>query len=66
MKVQETEPLPRLVSVHTLSEILDVSESKLYSLATKGEIPSVRIGKRSIRFNVADVMAALPKKGATA
>jgi excisionase family DNA binding protein len=59
MEMQEAEPLPRLVTAGDLSAILAVSESKVYQLAADGTIPSIRVGKRSIRFSIDDVMHAL-------
>jgi excisionase family DNA binding protein len=50
---------PQLVTAGDLSAILAVSESKVYELAANGSIPSIRVGKRSVRFSVDDVMNAL-------
>jgi excisionase family DNA binding protein len=55
---ESTQPQP-LVTARALSAILAVSESKVYELAADGSIPSIRVGKRSVRFALTDVMHAL-------
>ena len=54
----------QLVTARDLSAMLAVSESKVYGLAAEGTIPSIRVGERTVRFDLDDVMHAL-KQGAT-
>jgi excisionase family DNA binding protein len=48
----------KLVNSRELAAIVGVGDTTLEAKAARGEIPSYRIGK-ALRFNVADVKAAL-------
>jgi len=52
-------PAARLVTARTLSELLAVSESTVYTMAAEQLIPSIRVGRRSVRFDLSDVMSVL-------
>lgn len=41
--------MPKLLSAKKVAEMLDMSQTTVYDLAKRGEIPSIRIG-RHIRF----------------
>ena len=43
---------PKLLDVRGAAEVLAISVSKMNSLYYGGEIPHVRVGKRSVRFRV--------------
>jgi excisionase family DNA binding protein len=45
--VKQTQEIPRLlIDAHETARALSISERKLWGLTDKGEIPSVRIGRR--------------------
>lgn len=48
-----------LVTAKDLSRRLAVSQKTIFRLAENGEIPSVRIGRRSVRFDLDAVARAL-------
>jgi excisionase family DNA binding protein len=53
-----------LLTVRSLSKLLDMSEQTTYKLAREGVIPGrIKVGK-SVRFNKAVVMEWLQKGGA--
>ena len=52
----------RLMTVKEVSELLSISERKLWQLTHDGEIPHVRIGSRTIRFDEADLAAWLAQQ----
>jgi excisionase family DNA binding protein len=43
-------PLPRLLTADDVAKILCVPRSFVYALARRGEVPTVRIGDRYVRF----------------
>jgi excisionase family DNA binding protein len=43
------------------ADVLGVSERYLSSLARRGELPSVRMGKRAIRYSRADLAAFIDR-----
>jgi excisionase family DNA binding protein len=51
----------RFLSVEKIAARLDVPESYVYELARRGQIPSVRIGKRYVRFSEAEIDEWLSK-----
>lgn len=55
--------LEQLVKARPLAEKLNCSVAMVYAMARQGKIPSVRIGKTGVRFNPADVLAALTQGG---
>lgn len=56
---------PRLVDRYRLAELLGVSVPSIERWIQSGEIPVVRIGRRTL-FDVAEVIAAGKKKGGAA
>jgi len=42
-----------------LAEHLAISQQSVWRLAREGTIPSIRLGRRTMRFNVREVMAAI-------
>jgi len=52
------EPLPQLIGIKRVAELLSMSLSKLEKLAARKQIPHVKIG-RSVRYDVAEVRAWL-------
>ena len=56
-------PLPRLLTVDDLAELLEsISTDRIYELAREGQIPHVRVG-RSVRFSAEAVAAWLASGG---
>lgn len=53
-----------LITAPELAKQLDVSESLIYRLARKGEIPSYRVGPL-IRFDLEEVLEALEQEAAS-
>jgi excisionase family DNA binding protein len=51
-----------LITVRDLSEILCLSEQKLYGLAKRNEIPHYRITPKSIRFRRSEVLDWLEQR----
>lgn len=51
--------MPALVTARQLAEIVGLSPGHLMALAIKGTIPSVRINRRVVRFDAAEVLTAL-------
>jgi len=51
-----------LLTVSDVAELLSVSESLIYRLASNGEIPSYRIGKGALRFRMEDIDAYLSSR----
>jgi excisionase family DNA binding protein len=49
---------PRCITADELAELLSISRSHVFHLASGGRIPSIRIG-RSVRFELDRVLAAL-------
>jgi excisionase family DNA binding protein len=47
------------------ADVLGVSERYLSSLARRGELPSVRMGKRAIRYSRADLAAFIDRRRAS-
>lgn len=59
MGTSTTTELEPLVNARTLAELLSISERKVLRDAAEGLIPSIRVGRRSIRFRPSDVLRAL-------
>ena len=60
MGVSDTPAGPeRLVNARILAELLSISERQVLRLAAEQRIPSIKVGLRSVRFRVSDIMAAL-------
>lgn len=53
----QTSDAPRLLSARDTARALAVCEKTLWALTRDGKLPAVRIGKRGIRYDVADVRA---------
>lgn len=51
----------RLVKTRQALKVLSVSERKLFSLRKSGAIPTVRVGKRGIRYDMRDLDAWIQK-----
>lgn len=51
-----------LLTVAQVAELLSVSESLVYRLASDGEIPSYRIGRGALRFRQEDIEAYLSSR----
>ena len=56
----------RLLSVAELATYLGVSQMSIYLWRKKGVIPATRLGTRSLRFDVCEVLAALRRQAAEA
>jgi len=48
---------PLLVDERTAARLLGVSPRTIWAMANRGDLPRVRIGKRCVRFRVADLQA---------
>lgn len=59
---QHTESV-QLIKARPLAQILNCGVATVYALARQGKIPCVVIGKAGVRFNAADVLAALTRVG---
>ena len=55
-------PSPILIDCHGAARLLSISERKLWDLTKAGEIPSLKIGKKSVRYRVADLEAWTQKQ----
>jgi len=55
------EPSAKLLDTDKLAEVLGVSVSTIKTWARKGLIPSLRVGKRTIRFDLGAVRAAMER-----
>jgi excisionase family DNA binding protein len=51
--------LPPILRAEDVSAWLDISKDLTYRLASKGELPSLRLGGRALRFSKAAVEAFL-------
>lgn len=49
----------RLVTAEELAEVLGTSARTVYRMGARGQVPSYRVGARGIRFDAAEVLAAL-------
>ena len=49
----------KLVDPSTMAELLSIKPRTLLAKASRGEIPSVRVGYRTVRFDPDRVMKAL-------
>ncbi len=58
-KTKQAEAAPPLVPAKTIARALSCSTRYVHILAEQGTIPHYRFGKACIRFNQADVFAAL-------
>lgn len=45
----------RLLKVDEVAELVGLTRNSIYSLSSRGQIPSVRIGTRTVRFREGDV-----------
>ena len=54
-KVQDIDPITSLLDVSDLTRILKCSRAVGYKLASSGEIPSVLVGEKLVRFHPDDV-----------
>lgn len=50
---------PKALTAKQLADILQMSEQVIYRLSRAGEIPSLRIGKKAVRFELDKVKKAL-------
>ena len=50
---------PQLLTVQELARVLKLNPQTLYRLARRGVLPAIRIGKKSLRFDPAQVRIAL-------
>lgn len=53
---------PRLLRPKEAAEMLAISERTLWGLTASGQIGSIRVGKRSVRYDVADVQAFITRQ----
>lgn len=53
---------PYLVKAETIAKRYNLPHYTIYRWARKGKIPSYRLPKRIVRFNIADVDSVLAKK----
>jgi excisionase family DNA binding protein len=54
-----TEPLLTAVQV---AELLAVPKTRVWSMSRRGEIPTVRIGSRELRYRPADIEAWIARR----
>lgn len=50
---------PQLLTAQELARVLKLNPQTLYRLARRGVLPAIRIGKKSLRFDPAQVRIAL-------
>ncbi len=55
----------KLLKVKHAAEVLSISVSKMNDLYYGGEIPHVRVGKRSVRFRESDLESYVEANAAT-
>ena len=55
-------PEPLLLKPSEAAELLGIGRSKIYALLTSGEIPSLRIGPKTIRIQMAALKAWLKQQ----
>jgi acetylglutamate kinase len=60
--MKDTKNQPRIVDASTLGGITDMTREQIWRLHRQGMIPVITIGRRTHRYNVDDVLAALAKK----
>jgi len=53
----------KLVDTEALATVIGVSVETIKSWARRGLIPSLRVGSKTLRFNVSDVLAAMERQG---
>ena len=58
MKTNPQTP-PTLTTAEQLAEAFSMSLQQIWRLQRQGRIPCVRLGRRTLRFNTAEVAAAL-------
>jgi excisionase family DNA binding protein len=59
----ESASLPKYLTSEAMAEMLSCSPRFVQLLAQRGEIPSLRVGKKLWRFEAEAVLAALGGKG---
>jgi len=59
MKKEKTKAKPKYISSEKIAEQLSVTSRYILQLAAQGKIPSVRLGHRCVRFNIAEVAEKL-------
>ena len=50
---------PLLLSVHETARALAISERSVWTLASDGTLPCVRLGKKIVRFDRRDILAMI-------
>jgi excisionase family DNA binding protein len=50
-------PIPQLLKIHQVAEILQISRTSAYRLAARGELPSVRFSENTVRVRLEDLEA---------
>jgi excisionase family DNA binding protein len=59
-QVEDSSPDSReYVGAAKVASVYDVSSRHILNLAAAGTIPSIRVGKKSVRFNLNDVKKAM-------
>lgn len=58
--MQNTEQ--QLVAVGVVADAIGIGPATVRRWAREGRIPSIRLSTRTLRFDLAEVMAALPRK----
>ena len=57
--LEATNSSPQLLTAQELARVLKLNPQTLYRLARRGVIPAIRIGKKSLRFDPAQVRTVL-------
>jgi excisionase family DNA binding protein len=64
MSDAEVDALPPVIRVGDVARWLDISTDLVYKLAAAGELPSLRLGGRALRFNKQAVAAFIAGESA--
>lgn len=54
-------PAPLLVTARQAARMLAISERKLWSLTTRGDLPRIKLG-RSVRYAVSDLLSFIERE----
>ncbi len=52
-------PLPALIDAHELARLLNVTVGLIRRMTCEGKIPAHKLGHRTVRYDLANVLAAL-------
>lgn len=58
--------LPPLIGYSELEELFGTSREALYKMTARGELPAIRVTRRTVRFSRDEILAMLEQRRAAA